>query len=205
MTIVCWGDSVTAGGNASVPEKRYVDVFETGLHERFPKAQLTVKNISVGGSASRCWLFPDQVPFHGKTGAASPCQFQRILDAKPNLVTIEFVNDAYLTPAQIEETYSDILQRLQRIGTEVILITPHFTMWKMMDFQQMREPERRPYVLALRKFADQHHVALADASARWEHLWKEGLPYLTLLNNTINHPDDRGHRLFAEEMWKCFQ
>jgi len=36
-------------------------------------------------------------------------------------------------------------------------------------------------------------------------LWKEGIPYVTLLHNTINHPDDRGHRLFAEELWKCFE
>ena len=108
-----------------------------------------------------------------------------------------------MTPAMVEETYSDILQRLN--GAEVILITPHFTMWKMMGFQGMREVEKRPYVLALREFSDKHGVALADASARWEHLWKEGLPYLTLLDNTINHPDDRGHRLFAEELWKCFK
>jgi hypothetical protein len=69
----------------------------------------------------------------------------------------------------------------------------------------MREAERRPYVLALRDFAGKRQVALADAAARWEHLSKEGLPYLTLLHNTINHPDDRGHRLFAEELWKCFR
>lgn len=90
------------------------------------------------------------------------------------------------------------------MNAELILISPHFTMWRMMGFQGMREPERRPSVLALRKFANTHNVALADAAARWEHLWKEGLPYLTLLYNTINHPDDRGHRLFAEELWKCF-
>ena len=47
-------------------------------------------------------------------------------------------------------------------------------------------------------------MALADASARWEHLWQEGLPYVTLLRNGINHPDDRGHSLFSEELIKCF-
>jgi hypothetical protein len=75
----------------------------------------------------------------------------------------------------------------------------------MMGFHALNEPERRPYVLALREFAERHHVALADASSRWAHLYQEGLPYITLLHNTINHPDDRGHRLFAEELWKCFQ
>ncbi|MBM3861013.1 MAG: SGNH/GDSL hydrolase family protein [Verrucomicrobia bacterium] len=205
VTIVCWGDSVTAGGNASVPELRYVDVFAAGLRERFPQAKLDVQNISAGGSNSRQWLFPEKFPYRGLRGADNPARFERILAAKPDLVTIEFVNDAGLTPAMVEETYSDILKRLETVGAELILITPHFTMFKMMGFQHMREAEKRPYVLALREFADKHNVALADAAARWEHLWKEGIPYITLLHNTINHPDDRGHRLFAEELWKCFR
>ena len=205
VTIVCWGDSVTAGGNASKPELRYVDVFAAGLRERFPQAKLDVRNISAGGSNSRQWLYPERYPYKNLHGPANPARFENVLNAKPDLVTIEFVNDASLSPALVEETYSEILKRLEPTGAEVILITPHFTMWKMMGFNSMRESEKRPYVLALRDFAAKHHVALADASARWEHLSKEGLPYLTLLNNTINHPDDRGHRLFAEELWKCFR
>jgi lysophospholipase L1-like esterase len=205
VRIVCWGDSVTAGGNASQPELRYVDVFAAGLRERFPRAQVDVENISAGGSNSRQWLFPDRFPYRGLHGDASPARFERVLAAKPDLLTIEFVNDAGLNAQQVEETYGDILKRLEPLGAEVILITPHFTMWRMMGFKSMREAERRPYVHALREFAEKHRVALADAAARWEHLWKEGLPYLTLLHNTINHPDDRGHRLFAEELWKCLR
>lgn len=204
VTIVCWGDSVTAGGNASKPELRYVDVFAAGLRSRFPKAKIDVHNISAGGSNSRQWLNPEKFAYKGLKGAANPARFENVLLAKPDLVTIEFVNDAGLSPAQVEETYGEILSRLKPLGTEVILITPHFTMLRMMGFKNMREAERRPYVLALRDFADRHKLGLADASARWEHLAKEGLPYLTLLDNTINHPDDRGHRLFAEELWKCF-
>ncbi len=205
VTIVCLGDSVTAGGNASTPEARYVDVFAAGLRSRFPKSKIAVKNISAGGSNSRQWLHPDQFPYRGLRGAANPARFDHVLEEKPDLVTIEFVNDASFTPAQVEEGYGDILKRLEPLGAEVILITPHFTMWRMMGFKGMRESEKRPYVLALRDFAQRHKLGLADASARWEHLAKEGLPYLTLLHNTINHPNDRGHRLFAEELWKCFE
>lgn len=204
VTIVCLGDSVTAGGNASKPEFRYVDVFAAGLKTRFPKAQIDVQNLSAGGSSSRQWLDPEKYPYRGLHGAENPARFERVVAAKPDLVTIEFVNDAGMNAAQVEEGYSEILKRLGP-GTEVILITPHYTMWKMMGFKGMREVEKRPYVLALRDFANRHQLGLADASARWEHLWKEGLPYLTLLHNTINHPDDRGHRLFAEELWKCFE
>ena len=205
VTIVCWGDSVTAGGNASKPELRYVDVFAAGLRTRFPQAKIDVQNISAGGSNSRQWLDPEKFPYKGLHGAENPARFENVLAAKPDLVTIEFVNDAGMNAAQVEETYSEILRRLEPTGAEVILITPHFTMLKMMGFKTMREAERRPYVLALREFGEKHHLAVADAAARWEHLAKEGLPYLTLLHNTINHPDDRGHRLFAEELWKCFQ
>lgn len=205
VTIVCWGDSVTAGGNASTPERRYVDLFAAGLRSRYPQAKLEVQNISAGGSNSRQWLYPEKFPYKGLRGSANPARFENVLDAKPDLVTVEFVNDAGLAPAQVEVAYGEILKRLEPLGAEVILITPHFTMWKMMGFTSMRETERRPYVLALREFADRRHVALADTAARWEHLAKEGLPFLTLLHNTINHPDDRGHRLFAEELWKCFR
>ncbi|MFA5190645.1 MAG: GDSL-type esterase/lipase family protein [Verrucomicrobiia bacterium] len=205
VKIVCWGDSVTAGGNASKPELRYPDVFAAGLRERFPQAKIDMQNISAGGSNSRQWLYPDKFKYRGKPWQETGVTWQRIADAKPDLVTLEFVNDAGMTPAVVDEVYSDILKRVQNIGAELILITPHFTMWRMMGFKGMREVERRPYVLALREYSNKHNIALADATARWEHLWKEGLPYLTLLHNTINHPDDRGHRLFAEELWKCFR
>ena len=205
VKIVCWGDSVTAGGNASKPELRYPDVFAAGLRERFPQAKIEMLNISAGGSHSRQWLFPDKFQYRGKPWQETGVTWQRIADAKPDLVTLEFVNDAGLTPPMVEEVYNDILKRVQDIGAELVLITPHFTMWRMMGFNGMRETERRPYVLALREFAGKHNIALADAAARWGHLWKEGMPYLTLLHNTINHPDDRGHRLFAEELWKCFR
>jgi lysophospholipase L1-like esterase len=205
VTIVCWGDSVTAGGNASKPEFQYVDVFAAGLRKRFPQSKIEVKNISAGGSNSRQWLSPEQFAYRGLKGADNPARLENVLATKPDVVTIEFVNDAGLKPDGVEAQYSEILERLNPTGAEVVLITPHFTMLKMMGFQSMREAEKRPYVLGLRAFAEKHHIALADASARWEHLAKEGLPYLTLLHNTINHPDDRGHLLFAEELWKCFE
>ena len=93
---------------------------------------------------------------------------------------------------------------MSKLGAEVILITPHFTMPGMMGFKHLREKEKRGYVLNLRRYAEEHGLAVADASARWEHLWKEGIPYVTLLRNGINHPDDRGHALFADELMKCF-
>jgi len=201
VRIVSWGDSVTTGADVT-PQESYTAVFESLLRARYPKAQTTVTPIAVGGSHSRQWLYPDQ--FTAGRLPKDELRWQRVIDAKPDLVTIEFVNDASMKPEDLPRVYGDILQRLQTIGAEVIFITPHFTMLSMMKFSTLRDREQRPYVLALREFAKQRGVALADAAARWEHLWREGIPYVTLLKNGINHPDARGHRLFAEELLRCF-
>ena len=199
VKIVCWGDSVTVGGDASSPEYRYSSVFARRLKAKYPDKPIEVETIAVGGSNSRQWLWPEKYP--GREG----CDWQRIVEAKPNLVTLEFVNDAGLSGATLEQVYDEIFGRVQALGAELILITPHFTKPEMMGFKTLREPEKRSYVLGLRAYAEKHNLALADASSRWEHLWKEGLPYVTLLRNGINHPDDRGHAMFADELMKCFE
>jgi lysophospholipase L1-like esterase len=198
VKIVCWGDSVTVGGDVSSPEYRYSAVFARRLKAKYPDKPIDVETIAVGGSHSRQWLWPDKFP--GREG----CDWQRIAEAKPDLVTLEFVNDAGLSGASLDQVYDEIRSRVQGLGAELILITPHFTKPEMMGFKTLREKEKRPYVLSVREYAQKHKLALADASARWEHLWKEGLPYVTLLRNGINHPDDRGHVLFADELMGCF-
>ncbi len=197
VKIVCWGDSVTVGGDTTTPDKRYSDLFAQRLKARYPDKKIDVETIAIGGSHSRQWLWPDKYP--GQAG----CDWQRVAAARPNLVTLEFVNDAGLSGAAFEQVYDEIRARVEALSAELILITPHFTKPEMMGFKGLREPETRPYVLALREYAQKHNLALADASARWEHLWKEGLPYITLLRNGINHPDDRGHALFADELMRC--
>ena len=203
VVIVCWGDSVTAGGNASDSRYRDVDVFTSGLRHMFPQTEIEVHNVSVGGSCSANWLYPELYPF-AMPERQRELDFERIIALRPDLVTQEFVNDTGLGPEMWKKAYQDIRQRLAQIGAEWMLITPHFTHpgWMGID---MRGTENRAYVQFIKDFAAAHGIALADASARWAHLWQEGLPYLTLLHNSVNHPDNRGHRLFAEEMWKCFK
>ena len=203
VKVVTWGDSVTEGGDASTPQRRYTAVFEQRLRAQFPTARVDVEVVAVGGSHSRQWLYPERYP--SLAPAAERLRWQRVIDARPDLVTIEFVNDAGLQPAEVRQVYGDILERLQAIGSEVILITPHFTRPAMMNFRTLRDRDERPYVLALRAFAEEKGLALADASARWQHLWREGLPYVTLLHNGNNQPDDRGHLLFADELIRCFR
>jgi len=202
VTIVCWGDSVTNGGNAS-PGNDYVLVFQRMLRAKFPNAKIRVVRVAEGGSFSLNWLQSEKYKFRNRSDI---CTWDRIAKEKPDLVTLEFVNDAGMYGKTFARVYGDILQRVKALGAELILITPHFTMPEMMKFKSMRNArENRKYVFELKKFAAAHNLGLADASARWENLESQGIPYITLLKNSINHPDDRGHLIFAEELMKNFE
>ena len=62
----------------------------------------------------------------------------------------------------------------------------------------------RPYVAGLRQFSAKHNVALADAALRYGRLWRQGIPYTTVMLNSINHPDARGMKLFADALMELF-
>ncbi len=198
VTIVAWGDSVTAGGGVGgEPNLWYQNRFAEMLRKRFPQAMITLKTAAWPGGNSRGYL--DALP-------SSQYNFQRdVLDAKPDLVTVEFVNDAYLNESQTFAEYTEIMNRLTAIDSEVILIAPHLVRPDWMGVTSLKfDHDPRPYVNALRKFAQAHHVALADVSAAWCRLWREGIPYVTLLANSINHPDARGHEIYARTLINLF-
>ncbi len=198
VTIVAWGDSVTAGGGVGGdPAEWYQNRFVTLLRKRFPKADITLKTAAWPGGNSRGYL---------DSPAGSQYDFQRdVLDPKPDLVTVEFVNDAYMNEQQVFSEYTEILNKLHSVGAEVILIAPHLVRPDWMGVTGLKfDQDPRPYVTALRKFARDNHVALADVSAAWCHLWREGIPYVTLLANSINHPDARGHEIFAQTLLNLF-
>jgi lysophospholipase L1-like esterase len=189
VTVVTWGDSVTVGGDASSGDKAFANLFPARLRERFPKAAITHINAGVGGSNAVSRL----------TGLQKD-----VIDHKPDLVTIEFVNDMGVPEAQLRETYKSAFEQMRAVGSEIILITPHFTMPQWMKHAHPRGKETRPTVALLREIAREHNVGLADTSRRWEHLELEGLPYTTLLVNGINHPDDRGHEMFVKDLLTFF-
>lgn len=205
VTIVCLGDSVTVGADIIDPFGSYVEQFRSSLQKKFSPEQIKLQNISLGGSRSIQWLY--QGDYKGlPRRPADVCDFQRVLDAKPDLVTIEFVNDMTLSREQLDESYGKIYKALSDAGAEIILITPHFVHPNLMGIpgNPLRPEEKRPLIPYLKEFAAGHQIGLADASSRWEQSWKEGIPYITMLANHFNHPDANGDRFFAQELMKCF-
>ena len=169
-------------GVGSTPESWYQHVFLKQLRERIPQAEITLHTAAWPGGNSRGYM---TAPAGGKY------DFQRdVLDPKPDLVTIEFVNDSGWKGDALKEHYNKIRDILQGNGSEIILITPHFVRPDWMGMADTKfDADPRPYVQGLREYARENRLALADASLFWGHLWRQGIPYMTLEANSINHPE----------------
>jgi lysophospholipase L1-like esterase len=195
--VLAWGDSVTAGGEASSIENRWQNRFVALLRDRFPRAQIKLTTAGWGGRNSDSFL--NEPP-------ESEWNFERAVIAhKPDLIVMEFVNDSGFSPELVERKYTHLLERFKAIGAEWAILTPHLVWPPWMGKQTSKiEEDPRPYVAGVRAFAAKHRVALADASLRYCHLVKEGIPYITLMVNSLNHPDDRGHEMFALSLMELF-
>ncbi len=198
LRILAWGDSVTDGAYLPAAE-RWQQQFVSRLRAKFPKASIELTTQAWGGRNTGSYLAEPPGSAHNYR--------ETVLGVKPDLVISEFVNDASLKPAQVEERYARLLADFQAIGAEWIILTPHYVRPDWMGLTREREIDEdpRPYVAGLRQFAATHDVALADASLRYGRLWRQGVPYNALMVNAINHPDARGMRIFADALMALFR
>jgi lysophospholipase L1-like esterase len=199
VRILAWGDSVTDGSYLpNAGRDRWQAQFQARLAARFPQARIELVTEAWGGRNTESYLNePPGSPHNYK---------EKVLASKPDLVVSEFVNDAWLNPDQVEQRYGRLLADFRAIGAEWIILTPHYVRpdWMGLTRERDIDEDPRPYVKGLRSFAGQHQVALADASLRYGRLWRQGLPYTTLMLNSINHPDARGMAIFADSLMALF-
>ena len=115
LRILAWGDSVTVG--TFVPDwerNRWQEQFVTRLKARFPRAQIELLTEAWGGRNTASYLAEPP---------GSPHNYQeKVLAAKPDLIISEFVNDAGLNPAQVNERYGKLLADFQGLGAEWIIL-----------------------------------------------------------------------------------
>ena len=199
LRILAWGDSVTEC--TYIPDwqkNRWQAQFVTRLKERFPNAKIELVTEAWGGRNTGSYLAEPP-------GAAHNYK-EKVLAAKPDLIVSEFVNDAGLNPETVEKHYSKFFADFQAIGAEWIILTPHYVRPDWMGLTRERDIDNdpRPYVAGLRQFSAKHNVALADAALRYGRLWRQGIPYTTVMLNSINHPDSHGMKLFADALMELF-
>lgn len=197
LKILAWGDSVTTYG-------RWQAMFVERLEARYPRASIELVTEAWGGRNTGSYLAEPPGSEHNYR--------EKVLEVRPHLIVSEFVNDAGMGPADVDRQYGRLLDDFRGIGAEWVILTPHYVMpeWMGPGFlergQRDIDDDPRPYVAGLKAFVAAHpeHVALADAARRYGRLWRQGIPYLTLMENNINHPNVAGHRIFADALDEVF-
>ncbi len=195
VTILFWGDSVTAGGGPT-EDMRFPHQAVRMLRKAFPKAQISYSINGWGGRTSHNFIIEP---------SGSQYNFQeQIVDKKADLVISEFINDTGLPMDVVKSEYEMIKQKFADNGTDWVILTPHFSIFEVMsNISSQPSKEARPAVLYWRQFV-QPGIGLADAAARYEHFPSEGIPFMTLMANSINHPNNWGNTVFAEEICRYF-
>jgi lysophospholipase L1-like esterase len=204
VKIAFLGDSISLGAEAGLwwndmwteKSSAFVSRFVVGLRKKYPKATVTPIQAFQGG-----------ITVHAAAGFMQ----KSVAPAKPDMVVIEFgLNDAGgpvgQGPSNPPESYKADIQALikqaKAWGAEVLLITPFEGSPFMLNGQGKRIPEYRKVLLELSRHED---VACADVYTEWMNQAKGGVPPCSQVHNWINHPDARGHALYASVLLRFFE
>jgi len=116
---------------------------------------------------------------------------------KPDLVTVMFpLNDCGLSDEQLRHNMVTIIERCRKLGAEVILMTSNSSLWGEPRLSQVNQ--------MYRDLGKEFNVPVADAYADYNRLREKGIPWQSVLANSINHPDKRGHWIFYAELMNFF-
>lgn len=179
--IIVFGDSISAGGDATELPLRFDQRYAEYLKKQFPKAEITVENGATGGDSTVSGLQRLE---------------EKVLSRTPDLVLLGFgMNDHNIggvPPEQFEENLVNIITQIHdRTGAEVIL----FSCFAPNPDWKFGSHRMELYPPATQRAADRTATAYADVYSIWQRvLQRKDLP--SLLGNNINHPNDFGHWIY---------
>ena len=206
ILILAWGDSITNIGY-EIPnwkKARWQVQFVEGLKKRFPKAKIKLVTEAWGGHNSNHYLDPKQNP-----GPGMPHNYQeRVLNRKPDLIISEWFNDNWMSYSLLtgsKSNYKKMLYDFRKIDAEWIIITPQYgsASGPFDAASQKKIVHRSQYLSFLRQFAPANRIPLADVSARYVRLSKQGVPVLALGTYGV-HPGQAGLKVFADALLELF-
>jgi lysophospholipase L1-like esterase len=181
VRIVAFGDSITAGGDATRPEWIFWRRWADHLQRKYPRARVTAVNGATGGDSTVQGLQRLQA---------------KVIEAEPDLVLIGFgMNDHNVSGVPIPQFERNLKEMISRVrsqaGAEIVLFSafPPNPKWK---FGSHRMPA---YAAATEKVAREAACAFADVFNNWQNLAARKKPE-DLLGNNINHPNDFGHGIY---------
>jgi acyl-CoA thioesterase I len=185
LTLVAFGDSITAGGEASQPDLIYWQRWANALKQKYPRAEIEAINGATGGDTTANGLSRLQ---------------NKVIERRPDVVLIAFgMNDDNIPPFGVPvETFAENLRHMvdqirSQTQAEIILLSTfppnpkwHFGSGNMAQYAQATERVAREKQCA---YGDVYHNWLTVAAAKKPE---------DLLGNNINHPNDFGHWIYLQ-------
>ncbi len=196
-TNICFvGDSVTCGCCVSQANMAFPAAFISRLKNKYPDSIVKYSVFGAGGTTS-------QTQFDNYIKTLTH-QKRELL---PDLVVVEFVNDLSLRGRELVKNYTHFADVMRSHDIEVIVCLPHWVSPTLYGFDrdEWHAISSRPYYTVLPELARSCRFAIADIGLRSRDAANEGLTPELLLADKVNHPNDRGHAIYAEELMKCLQ
>jgi lysophospholipase L1-like esterase len=186
LTVGISGDSISTGADASAISKAapfqpgYPDLITSWLRIH-TASEITLKNRAVGG-----WSVANGVE-----------DLPNLLAESPHLIIVAYgMNDVgRRDPKWYGERTRAIIEgiRSKLPESEIVLVSPMLGHAEWVHTPREMFPLYRDELIALTG----HGIALADVTAIWQHLLIRKHD-LDLTGNGLNHPNDFGHRLYAQ-------
>lgn len=155
------------------------------LKGKYPYAVINLITTAIGGENS--------------TKGAS--RFKRdVMVHKPDVLFIDYaLNDRSSDLGTVKESYEDMIKDALSSDVKVILLTPS-------PDQRVNilsdDHELKPLVDQIFQIAGQYQIGLADPFNAFKKIAKTGL--LSDYMASINHPNEAGHEIIANELFKWF-
>jgi len=184
VTIVAFGDSITAG---FAVRRGFPSFWKQMLAEKYPEANVEMINSGISGDMSQDGL--------ARLDWAA-------LSYEPDLITINFgINDCVLGLG-LEEFEMDLVEMVRRIragpNSEILLLssqpleTPPYDVL-VLDYYQ-----------AVERVAKEMDVGFVDVYGAWMQRVNAGTPLSSLILPGLDHPNEAGYRIIAEELMRLF-
>ena len=183
-TIVCFGDSITPG---YAVRRGFPSFLLESLRQRFPDSKIEMINSGICGDTSQDGL--------GRLDWA-------VLSYEPDLVTINFgINDCLLV-LSLEEFEMNLVEMVRRIragpDSEILLLSS----------QPLESPPYDQRVLdyyqTVERVAKEMNVGFVDVYGAWMKRVRAGTPLSALILPGLDHPNEAGYRIIAEELMSLF-
>ena len=184
VTIVAFGDSITAG---FAVRRGFPSFWKALLAEKYPEANVEMINSGISGDMSLDGL--------------ARLDFS-VLSYEPDLITINFgINDCVLGLG-LDEFEMNFVEMVRRIragpNSEILLLSSQPLETQPYDRMVL------DYYQAVERVAREMDVGFVDVYGAWMQRVEKGTPLGSLILPGLDHPNEAGYRIIAEELMRLF-